>query len=48
MPNVMGSAWMPWVRPAQRVSRSSKARRLQISPSFWTSSMMRSQAWVSW
>ena len=32
MPKVMGSAWMPWVRPTHSVFWNSKARRLQVSP----------------
>ena len=48
MPNVIGSAWMPCVRPTQSRSRNSSARRLQISPSRRTSSMMMSCACVIW
>ncbi len=48
MPKVMGSAWMPWVRPTHKVSWNSKARRLQVSPNCLTSSRMMSTAWVIW
>ena len=48
MPNVMGSAWMPWVRPTQSVFLSSNARRRQISPSLRQSSIRMSVASHSW
>ena len=47
MPKVMGSAWMPWVRPTHSVSLNSKARRLHVSPRARMSSMMRSHACVT-
>ncbi len=48
MPNVMGSAWMPCVRPTQSVFWNSNARRLHVSPSCLMSSRMRSMACVIW
>ena len=48
MPNVMGSAWMPCVRPTHRVFWNSKARRLHVSPSCLTSSRMMSMACTIW
>ena len=48
MPKVIGSAWMPWVRPTHSVFWNSKARRLHVSPSCFTSAKMMSIAWVIW
>ena len=48
MPMVMGSAWMPCVRPTHSMSRVSNARRLQISPMRRTSAMRMSVACVIW
>ena len=46
MPNVIGSAWMPCVRPTQSVSLNSSARRVQISMSRRTSARTMSIACV--
>ena len=46
MPKVIGSAWMPCVRPTHRVSLNSIARRLHVSPSCLMSARMMSIAWV--
>ena len=47
MPKVVGSAWMPWLRPMQTVSLCSKARRFSAASSPSTSSISRSAARVS-
>ena len=47
-PNVVGSAWMPWVRPTIGVSRNSWARAVMARSSASAASIMRSHAFVSW
>jgi hypothetical protein len=48
MPSVMGSAWIPWVRPTHSVSLNSIARRVQMRPRRRMSSVMMSIACVIW
>ena len=47
MPKVVGSAWMPWLRPMHTVFLCSKARRFSAASSPSTSSISRSAARVS-
>ena len=47
-PMVVGSAWMPWLRPILTVSLCSKARRLSAARSSFMSSIRRSAARTSW
>ena len=48
MPKVMGSAWMPCVRPTSTVSRNSNARRLSTSPSATRSRSRSRPACLIW
>ena len=45
-PNVVGSAWMPWVRPTMGVSRNSRARAAIVASSVAAAPMMWSIARV--
>jgi hypothetical protein len=45
-PNVVGSPWMPWLRPMHGVNLYSFARRAMTGRSFFTSAIKMSALWV--